>query len=297
MSDTDRSAQAGASPAPSDRVAAERAWADRVRANAAQVDRVREVPDGADFYAPVSGMFVADPDRTGDAVLDALAPHARPDDVWLDVGAGAGRFALPIARRVREVIAVDTSPRMLAALRDGMAAHAIANVRVVEARWPPPGGAVGAKAFAADVTLIAHVGYDIEQIGPFVDALEAAARRLCVAVLMEAQPASIADPFWPIVHGEAREPLPALADFAALLRTRGTPPEVEMTERQLRPFRDRAELETSLRRQLWIADGSEKERRFTAALDRLERRADDGSVGLVGQQALGVGVVTWQPGS
>ncbi len=39
----------------------EAAWAARVRANREQVDRVREVPDGADFYAPVTGLFRADP--------------------------------------------------------------------------------------------------------------------------------------------------------------------------------------------------------------------------------------------
>ncbi len=46
--------------------------------------------------------------------------------------------------------------------------YAIENVRVVETRWPPedPGRA---GAFGADVALIAHVGYDIEAIGPFLE--------------------------------------------------------------------------------------------------------------------------------
>ncbi len=48
------------------------AWADRVRANREQVDRFREVPDGPDFYGPVSSMYRADPDRVDDAQLDAL---------------------------------------------------------------------------------------------------------------------------------------------------------------------------------------------------------------------------------
>ena len=42
----------------------EAAWAARVEANNAQVDRHREVPDGTDFYAPVTGLFRADPTRT-----------------------------------------------------------------------------------------------------------------------------------------------------------------------------------------------------------------------------------------
>jgi CTP:molybdopterin cytidylyltransferase MocA len=78
--------------------ALEAAWADRVLANRAQVERIREVPDGEDFYAPVRSLFRADPTRTDDPVLVALLDLVRPGDSWLDVGAGAGRFALPIAR-------------------------------------------------------------------------------------------------------------------------------------------------------------------------------------------------------
>ena len=75
----------------------ETAWAARVRANAEQVDRFREVPDGADFYAPVTGLFRADPRRTDEPVLDALLRSIEPGETWLDIGAGAGRYALPIA--------------------------------------------------------------------------------------------------------------------------------------------------------------------------------------------------------
>ena len=39
----------------------EEEWADRVRANRDQVNRVREVPDGADFYGPVTSLFRARP--------------------------------------------------------------------------------------------------------------------------------------------------------------------------------------------------------------------------------------------
>jgi CTP:molybdopterin cytidylyltransferase MocA/SAM-dependent methyltransferase len=266
----------------------ELAWAGRVRANREQVDRIREVPDGADFYARVSSLFRADPDRTDDPVLDLLRGHARPSETWLDVGAGAGRFALPLAKAVREVIAVDPSEGMLAALREIGSEHGIANVRTIAARWPmvdPP---------TADVTLIAHVGYDIEAIGPFVSALEASAGRLCVAVLMERQPSSIADVLWPPVHGEERVPLPALPEFVELLRARGREPVVVREERAPRWFTSRDELVGFLRQQLWIADGGEKERRFHAAFDRIvvER---DGGFGLVGQRPLPLGVVTWTP--
>src|SRR4029079_1706795 len=72
-------------------------WAARVRENAAQVDRHREIPDGSDFYAPVTGLFRADPTRTDEPVLQELLMLAQPGETWLDIGAGAGRYALPLA--------------------------------------------------------------------------------------------------------------------------------------------------------------------------------------------------------
>ena len=211
-------------------------WAERVRANREQVDRVREVPDDEDFYAPLTARFRDDPRRSDDDVLDVLRSLVRAGETWLDIGAGAGRFALPIALLAGEVIAVDASAGMLAALREGMAEHGIGNVRIVQGRWPMEperqGGSSGAlPGILADVALIANVGYDIEAIGPFLDAMEAAARRLCVAVLMDRQPASVAERFWSAVHGEERATLPGLVDFLDLLRARGASPSLVSLER------------------------------------------------------------------
>jgi molybdenum cofactor cytidylyltransferase len=269
-------------------------WAARVRANREQVDRVREVPDATDFYAPSQSLFRADPTRTDDPFLDALLDLVRPGESWLDVGAGAGRFALPIARALDpsggDVIAFDPSPAMLESLREIARDHAIENIRTHEGRWPPP----DPLEYESDVVLIAHVSYDIEAIGPFVDGLELAARRLCVAVLMERQPSSVADVCWPPVHGESRVPLPALREFVELLRARGREPHVTMHDREPRRFGSRDELIGFLRRQLWIADGGEKERRFLEAFEGLVVE-DDGRFGLASQQSLPVGVVTWAP--
>jgi CTP:molybdopterin cytidylyltransferase MocA/SAM-dependent methyltransferase len=283
---------------PADHVALlEAAWAARVHANADQVDRFREVPDGADFYAPVTGLFRADPRRTDEPVLDALLELVEPGEIWIDIGAGAGRYALPIALALApsggRVIALDASPGMLDALLEIQSEHGVTDVEVVETRWPPPPGTLA--RFQADVALIAHVGYDIDPIGPFIDAMESVARRLCVAVLMERQPASLADPFWPPVHGEARVPLPALPEFVELLRARGREPNVRMLERAERRFGSRDELEGFVRRQLWVEPGSAADRRFQHALDEQIEADADGGIGLRGQPSLPIGVVTWRP--
>lgn len=275
----------------------EAAWADRVRGNAAQVERFRETPDGPDFYATVSRTFVADPARAGDAVLEALLALARPTDTWLDVGAGAGRYALPLARRVREVVAIDPSTSMLQALRAGATEHGIENVRTVEGRWPPDPdrrAELGPDP-VADVALIAHVSYDIAAIGPFVDALEAAARRACVAVLMEQNPASVAAPFWPRVHGEERIGLPALPQFVELLGARGTSPRVSRVTGERRRWAERDELLAFLRRQLWTALGTAADGRLAAAVADMASIGPDGSITVPVAPVLDIGIVTWAP--
>ncbi len=274
------------------------AWAARVRADREQVDRFREIPDGSDFYAPVTGLFRADPTRTDEPALDALLANVRAGETWLDIGAGAGRYALPVARALApsggRVVAVDPSSGMLGGLREIADEHGIENVEVVEARWPPPH--IDAAGVAADVSLIAHVGYDVEEIGPFISAMEGATRRRCVAMLMERQPSSIADVCWPTVWGEERIPLPALPEFVELLRAMGRDVEVLRISREPRRFAARDELAGFLRRQLWVESGSAADGRFLAALDDVIVVDEDGRVGLRGQRPLPIGIATWTPG-
>ncbi len=271
------------------------AWAARVRENAEQVERFREVPDPTDFYGPGTSTFRADPRRTDEPLLRDLLELAEPDETWLDIGAGAGRYALPLALAVREVVAVEPSPGMAAALRDGMHEHGIANIRIVEGGWPPDEPTTGATIAApptADVAMIAHLGYDIERLGPFLHAMEAAAGR-CAAILMERQPSSVADPFWPIVHGEERVPLPALREFLVVLMALGRTVEVRMHERPPRAYATAEEAISFLRRQLWIAEGGAKDRRFVEAVRERLVETEDGLL-LRGQRPLPVGMVTWR---
>jgi hypothetical protein len=186
---------------------------------------------------------------------------------------------------------------MLAGLRAGMAEHGIDNIRVVEGRWPLPPADSGAPPadIAVDVALIAHVGYDVEAIGPFLDAMEAAAARLCVAVMTDRTPASLAEAYWPLVHGEARVPLPAMPAFLDLLRARGRAPEVRTVDRMERFFGGTDEVLAFLRRQTWVEPDGPKDRRLQEAIrDRLVDRPD-GSVGLAGAPSLEVRLATWRP--
>ena len=269
----------------------ESTWADRVRANRDQAERLRESTTG-DHYAPISSLFVADPRRTDEPALEMLRAMTAPDESWLDIGAGAGRYALPLALRVREVIAVEPSPGMRRALRAGIDEHGLANIRVIAGTWPEALELLGPLP-AADVSLIAHVGYDIEEIGPFLGGLEAATRDRCVAIQTDRSPASVADTFWPLVRGEERVALPALPDLLALLHARGCETEVVRVDRSPRSFDSVDALAGFLRRQLFITEGGDKDRHFRSVLaDWVTQR--DGAWTLANRPVGFIGIVTWR---
>jgi SAM-dependent methyltransferase len=265
-------------------------WARRVRANAEQVDRFAE-QRSQDHYAPVASRFRVDPRRSDDPSLDALLELTRPDESWLDIGAGGGRYALPLALAVREVIALDPSPGMLGVLSDGMAEHDIHNIRVVEDRWP----AAALPSIQADVSFIAHVGYDVEQIGPFLEGMERSARRLCVAMLFWRRPTWAMDRLWPAVHGVERALLPAMREMVTLLMARGRPVQIRIVESPPPAFENVEQVVGLARHQTWVRPGSEADRRLEAAIrDRLIER--DGKLSFEWAPSY-LGLVTWAPGS
>lgn len=274
-----------------ERDAAIEEWARRVRANRDQAERFREAPERPDFYAPVASAFKADPRRTGEPALDQLRSLVEPGDTWLDIGAGGGRYALPIALLAKQVIALDPSEGMLAVLAEASAEYGISNVRALPGRWPLPA------APEAGVCLIAHVGYDVEEIGPFLDAMEASASRLCVAVLLAHSPAAVAAPFWPLVHGEERATLPALPEFLALQLARGRLCEVRLSERPgsaQASYPSREAVLGFLRHQLFIEPGGAKDARLEEAARHLVTEVAPGRFAAP-SPAAPVGVVTWRP--
>ncbi len=236
------------------------AWAARVRADREQVERLRESADPTDFYAPVADRFRLHPQRTDDPTLEVLRSLVVPEEIWLDVGSGGGRFALPLALLAREVICVEPSPAMIAVLEEGVREHGISNIRIVPERWPLPDTAVRAQV---DVALLAHIGYDIEEFGQFLDTVESVARQRCVAVMGEGAMTTVATMFWEPVHGEPRVALPALPELVTLLFALGRIPEIRLVDRSPPTFESMDELLTMARRQLWVRPGSEKDARLS----------------------------------
>ncbi|HET7034971.1 MAG TPA: methyltransferase domain-containing protein [Thermomicrobiaceae bacterium] len=261
-----------------------REWAALVEADREQVERLREMPAGSEHWEILAPHFVADPRRRDDAILDALRACSGPERVWLDVGAGAGRYALPLALASRQVIAVEPSPAMRGFLLDAARQHGIANLDVRAASWPE-----GAAGIEADYSLMSHVGYDVPEITRFIDALEAATRARCFALLMDRVPNSGFEHLWREIHGEERVRLPAAREFVHLLLTRGALPELRVFPSDRHPYSE-DDVRRDARRRLWLREGSEKDRQVQALLDQvLTAGAQDF------QLPSAVALISWAP--
>jgi len=170
-----------------------------------------------------------------DVVLGALTPLIAECDTVLDVGAGCGALAIPLARRLRHVTALEPAPAMAEALRQAARAHGLANLEVVEAAWgevfvPPH-----------DLVLCAHVGELLRPDASFLREAGSAATRW-VAAIRDAGPGE--DKFffgelYPLLLGrpygpgcDYRETLEGLAALGI------TPTVVRVRYRSDQPFAD-----------------------------------------------------------
>jgi len=116
-------------------------------------------------------------------VLDALGSELDRCRDALDVGAGCGALALPLARRLAAVTALEPAPAMAAALRAAAAREGLGNLAVVQAAWgeaPVP---------PHDLVLCAHVGGLMRRDSPFLREAGLVARRLvCLVRDIEGKP-------------------------------------------------------------------------------------------------------------
>ncbi|WP_292518374.1 class I SAM-dependent methyltransferase [Methanoculleus sp.] len=98
----------------------------------------------------------------------------RPEETVLDMGAGTGRLAVPIARTAAHVTALDPSEGMLAVLRERMASAGRTNYSTVTMRWED--AVIGRDVEPHDV-VIAAFSIGFYDLAAALEKLDAAARR------------------------------------------------------------------------------------------------------------------------
>ena len=190
-----------------------------MRANIEQMEHLREavLASGADFWTGRTAAFR--PGVRESPELAAIEALGRPDDTWLDIGAGGGRFAVPLSARVARVVAIAPSSARRDTLREAARQAGNDRIEVLDLRWPPADDDTTVPV--ADITFAANVLYDIAELRAFLDAMEPHARRTCVAIVADRAPSTPHADVWQALYGEPLCALPALPELLAVLGALG----------------------------------------------------------------------------
>lgn len=109
-------------------------------------------------------------------VLEAATGLLAESRTALDVGAGFGALALPLARRMVEVTAIEPARAMARALQESAVREGLGNLVVLEAAWDE------VVVVPRDVVVCAHVSNLLEPGSTFLPAISAVARRGAIIV-------------------------------------------------------------------------------------------------------------------
>jgi hypothetical protein len=230
------------------------------------------------------------PGASASEELDYLRSLARPDDVWLELGAAAGRLAVPLAPSVGRFLAVDPSARMRAALQAAAAEAGVTSIEVRDGRWPEDADALP----TADVALAANMFYAMEQPLPFVDAMERRARRLCVVTAADRPGRTPDADVWAEVMGEPLVVGPGASDLVVLMLATGRRVDVRTfpapPPKALPP-------DDAVEQHRWRLGLRAASPRLARLREAVSRRVDpDGLVRLRSGRSY-TAVVTWPPGA
>ena len=276
---------------------AARRWRDLVRARRREMERLapRPLPAGRDGWDARARRSAGRHPLLSEAATESDPFLARVRRVTgrrttvLDVGAGSGRFALALAARAAEVVAVDPSPAMLALLRRQVRRRHLANVACVEGRWEDVDVA------PTDVAFSSYVLPLVEDAPAFVAKLDAVARRRCLLYLGAFTADTIVDPLWRHFHGRPRQPGPTWLDAVDVVQEMGIDPAVEVVEvpSQTR-FATVAEAVDDYRDQLVLAPTPDVRRELRSILSSWLVRDREGRLRLP-LSTLPAAIIDWRP--
>lgn len=225
-------------------------WRERLESWAIPEEILAKAP--ADPWSHSPARFATRTDRAlaepDDGPTMTRLAEALPDKgTLLDVGSGPGAASLPLRERIGHLYAVDTSAPMLEHLKV-RAMDLGVPATTVEGRWPDVAGQVP----VADVSVAAHVVYNVPDLAEFLRALDRHTRGRVVLELSHRHPMSWMTPLWQHFHGVDRPVRPIAEDCVALAAALGFAVRVEEREAPLERFTTVEELAESACRRVCL---------------------------------------------
>jgi len=187
----------------------------------AQAERVQQLIDQETRWEHMAGRFRVDPRRDLDPNTRAIAEYLQPGDALVDVGGGAGRVCLPLARRCREVVNVEPSKAMGREFMESAAEGGVSNARIVPARWMEA-------EVEGDVAVVANVTYFVADIVPFIEKLNREMRRRVIVCVWSTPPPMRNAPLFELAHREPQARCPGHRELLDVLWDMGLLPDVRV---------------------------------------------------------------------
>ena len=138
-----------------------------------------------------------------------IITHLRDDGTVIDIGAGVGRFAIPLAQEGFSVTAVEPNKEMLKHLLGSIGQNGLTSrINVIQSSWPVD------KDLQADVTFASFVIQFSRDPENFIHSMEKCTNKRCILSVHVDQPLGFLKDIWQVFRPS--EAVPAMLTFSDL---------------------------------------------------------------------------------
>lgn len=108
-----------------------------------------------------------------DPLLDFILKEIDADNTVVEIGPGTGRWTIPLAKKTKNVTAIEPTPAMVDILKENIGNSGLGNVEILPQTWED------ASPEIHDVVICAHGMYGSPDLAAFVRKMDRFARKRC----------------------------------------------------------------------------------------------------------------------
>ncbi len=136
----------------------------------------------------------------GRKAVEALSEILDKDFEVLEIGAGPGTLTIPLAKKVKKVVAIESSETSVDYLRENMKESRVENVEIVNENWLEMDAREIKDKF--EFAVCSHFLWQMKNLDTHLEMMEQASREYC-AVIQSAGRDSIVKEMWTKITGES----------------------------------------------------------------------------------------------